>query len=125
MRFVVQLKGQSDLDRKMDRLAASVQGKALAGAALAGAQVVEARAKELAPVRTGNLRRSIHSELASVSTESALAKVGTNVEYAPYVEYGTRRMSPRPYLRPAFDTAKAEAEETIRKSFERLLRQAR
>lgn len=27
--------------------------------------------------------------------------VGTNVEYAPYIEFGTSRMKPRPYLRPA------------------------
>jgi len=29
--------------------------------------------------------------------------VGTNVEYAPYVEYGTKRMKKQPYLRPAMD----------------------
>jgi HK97 gp10 family phage protein len=29
--------------------------------------------------------------------------IGTNVEYAPYVEYGTRRMKAQPYLRPAMD----------------------
>lgn len=29
--------------------------------------------------------------------------VGTNVEYAPYVEFGTSRMSKRPYLRPALE----------------------
>lgn len=27
--------------------------------------------------------------------------VGTNVEYAPYVEFGTTRMRARPYLKPA------------------------
>lgn len=28
-------------------------------------------------------------------------RVGTNVEYALYLEFGTRRMAPRPFLRPA------------------------
>lgn len=32
------------------------------------------------------------------------AKVGPQVHYAPYVEYGTRFMSAQPYAKPAFDT---------------------
>lgn len=32
--------------------------------------------------------------------------VGTNVEYAPYVEFGTSRMGAQPYLRPAVDRAR-------------------
>ena len=31
------------------------------------------------------------------------AYVGTNLEYAPYQEFGTRTMTPQPYLRPAID----------------------
>lgn len=27
--------------------------------------------------------------------------IGTNVEYAPYIEFGTAKMGARPYLRPA------------------------
>lgn len=33
--------------------------------------------------------------------------VGTNVEYAPYVEFGTSKMSAQPYLRPAADKAQS------------------
>lgn len=39
----------------------------------------------------------------SQPNEDHVAHVGTNVEYAPYVEYGTRRMGAQPYLRPAMD----------------------
>ena len=29
--------------------------------------------------------------------------IGTNVEYAPHVEYGTKKMPARPYMRPTLD----------------------
>lgn len=47
---------------------------------------------------TGRLRNSIsHAE-----DESEMAVyIGTNVEYAPYVENGTSKMSAIPFLRPA------------------------
>lgn len=53
-------------------------------------------AKSKCPVDTGRLRNSI-----SHASEGDSAYIGTNVEYAPYVELGTKRMSAKPYLRPA------------------------
>lgn len=48
-------------------------------------------------VDTGRLRRSIEGDDNGKDT----AYVGTNVEYAPYVEYGTSKMAARPYLKNA------------------------
>lgn len=61
------------------------------------ALMVEKEAKELCPVRTGRLRASIHAGKENKYTHY----VGTNVEYAPFVEFGTRKMRAQPYLRPA------------------------
>lgn len=60
---------------------------------------IEARAKLRAPVRTGNLRAS----LRAVRVADLAWRVGTHVHYAPFVELGTRKMAPRPYLIPAFE----------------------
>ena len=57
----------------------------------------ETYAKMMCPVDTGNLRNSITHAQYDEDTEV----IGTNVEYAPYVELGTSKMSARPYLRPA------------------------
>lgn len=38
-------------------------------------------------------------------------RVGTNVEYAVYVEFGTSRMEAQPYLRPAAEQAVAELDQ--------------
>ena len=51
--------------------------------------LAEGYAKKLGSVDTGNLRNSITH---SVDADGRCAYVGTNVEYAPYVEYGTYKM---------------------------------
>ena len=56
----------------------------------------ERYAKTLCPVDTGRLRNSI-----SHAVEGDSAYIGTNVEYAVYVEKGTRKMQAYPYLKPA------------------------
>jgi HK97 gp10 family phage protein len=50
----------------------------------------------LGAIDTGNLRNSI-----SHASDNEYAYIGTNVEYAPYVEFGTVRMAERPFLRNA------------------------
>ena len=47
--------------------------------------VAEGHAKKITPVDTGRLRSSI-----SHATDDEAAYIGTNVEYAPYVELGAR-----------------------------------
>lgn len=60
--------------------------------------------------RTGNLRSSITHR-----SEERSATVGTNVEYAPYVEFGTSRgMKARPYIRPAIENHFSEYENILR-----------
>lgn len=56
---------------------------------------IERTAKELVPVDTGTLRRSITTEGVNLEYD-----VFTNVEYAHYMEYGTspHRIEGRPYL---------------------------
>lgn len=60
--------------------------------------LAEGYAKKLCPVDTGRLRNSITH---AVSSSENAVYVGTNVEYAPHVELGTRHMDAQPFLRPA------------------------
>ena len=43
--------------------------------------------------------------------------VGTNVYYAPYVEYGTRKMDARPFLSQSIQSTKSEFEELFKEAF--------
>lgn len=69
------------------------------GLARVGLRVQNA-ARELCPVDTGRLRASIVS-VPGRDTIGPYVEVGTNVEYAPFVEYGTSRAPAQPFLRPA------------------------
>jgi HK97 gp10 family phage protein len=62
-----------------------------------GKQLQQA-AQAAAPVRTGALRGSI-----KVTGSGLTATVGTDLRYAPYVEFGTGKMAPEPFLNPAVD----------------------
>lgn len=59
-------------------------------------------AQALAPVDTGFLRGSIGYETKRGLTSSE-GVVGPTAEYGAYVEDGTSRMGPQPYMGPAFD----------------------
>ncbi|MDE7398959.1 MAG: HK97 gp10 family phage protein [Oscillospiraceae bacterium] len=73
----------------------------------------EAHAKEIitekGAVDTGRLRNSITHALDGTKA----VHIGTNVEYAPYIEAGTSKMKARPYLRPAVEDFKDEYKEIL------------
>ena len=62
---------------------------------------IERDAKRKCPVDTGRLRCSISTDLSQINSYEAT--IGTNVEYAVHVEYGTYKQSAKPYLRPAYN----------------------
>lgn len=65
---------------------------------------VERAAKRLAPVDTGRLRSSITHE-TTTDGQGVVGIVGTDVEYAPHQEFGTRYQSGTPFLLPALQEA--------------------
>lgn len=62
-------------------------------------------------VRTGRLRRGI--QMARPSRNRAATRVGwrigVKVNYAPFLEFGTRRMRPRPFVKPVLAKMKTLA----------------
>jgi len=64
----------------------------------------------LGAVDTGRLRGSI-----SHASDNDTAYIGSNVEYAPYVEFGTYRMAARPFLRNAISNYLEDYKDIIEK----------
>jgi len=116
------IQGLDSLLRKLDQLGGNSKQALKKGVGKATKQV-QGDAKELCPVDTGSLRNSIQSSVEEKSG-SVIGKVGTNMEYAMYVEFGTGQgginadieakkeidlfyredwtgMAPQPYLYPA------------------------
>lgn len=71
-------------------------------------------AKSRCPVRTGALKNSIFS----VVTDNECT-VGSPLEYAQFVEYGTWKMAAQPFLEPALK----EARKRILTEFEDLIKE--
>jgi phage gpG-like protein len=90
---------------------------------------VELLAKEMVSVKKARLKSSISTNWAGSSmaegktgpqaeggdgvkrpegSKELLYVVGSNVKYAPYQEFGTKRMSARPYLFPAYFSYEGE-----------------
>lgn len=83
----MKIEGLEALMAKLDSLGGDVQGVCV-NAMKKATKLVESTATELCPNDIGQLRASITS---SVKSEDGLVEgiVGTNLEYAPYVEFGT------------------------------------
>jgi len=74
-------------------------------------------ARQAVPVRTGRLRDSISLEKLGRFKFRVVAGYPTKEKgkpyYAPFIEFGTRRMTPRPFMKPAVDKALAKIESRL------------
>lgn len=56
-------------------------------------------------VDTGRLRDSI-SVIKYANASDLESRAGTNLKYAPFLEFGTKHIAPRPFWNPAVDEAR-------------------
>lgn len=134
----VEIEGLKELQAKLLELPQKVAKNALRSAVNAGASVIRKEAKQRAPQYTGKvsaghpppgtLKRSVISkyirELSNnfQSTFFVTVRKGKKYRgqgkkgdksqdayYAYFVEYGTSKMTAKPFLRPAFEAKKEEA----------------
>jgi ABC-type oligopeptide transport system ATPase subunit len=95
-----------------DNIMVMYLGQAVEMAVLDG----EAVAKKECPIDTGRLRSSItHS--SELTEKRAKGTIGTDVKYAPYVEFGTSKMAGRFFLTAGIMKAKG----AVKGHLERLL----
>ncbi len=132
----IEIQGIENLLDNFDEIADVDKMKRAVGKACA---LVERAAREKAPKDSGDLRRSIESKV-EIENDSIVGIIFSNLEYAPYVEYGTglfaekggrttgwlyededtgeeiwtRGQHPQPYLRPALNENREEIKRILK-----------
>ena len=103
MRLVFPAGGVKELSERLSTAAARVGAKA-ANAVRAGAAQISRDAAAAAPRRSGALAESIQTTFSgSGSSGTMSATITPTARHAPFVEFGTYKDRPQPFLFPAFE----------------------
>lgn len=132
--------GLKELQAAMKELPANIARNVLRGAVNAGASVIRQEAKARAPQfqgkpvkgqpPPGTLKRALYQKQIREKSSAVLqtffvgvrhgrsakqtAKATIDAWYAHFVEFGTSKMSARPFMRPAFEAKKVAAVSAIK-----------
>lgn len=98
----VELKNMKTVQAKLTQIVTDLHGDPMRGGMAQATMLVTRDARRNAPVDMGTLRASIVPEVV-VRTTTVTGIVGSNVKWAPYMEFGTRPFWP-PW-RPLYEWA--------------------
>lgn len=132
----VRIEGLRELDRALAKLDDRIQRNVLNRSVSAGARVIRDEARILAPVEEGRLKRNIITkkrrgrkgqsnwmvgvrginESTGNSDTSMKSDDPKNAFYGRFVEFGTSKMSPRPFMTPAYESKRRDAVEVIKQT---------
>lgn len=137
MKTDLSITGMPELLRRLRSMPEAIQTKVARGAVATAAAVIKNEAILRAPYYSGpvgknhpppgTLRNAIYQMritaestptletwLVSARKGNKAAEKGMDAYYASWVEYGTVKMSARPFMRPAFESKKEAAVEAMR-----------
>jgi HK97 gp10 family phage protein len=116
-RQTVTIRGMDEVLARLRALDPQMQAAARDGLE-AGADLMEAKIRKAAPVKSGALKASIRRGSVTGAGSRLRVEVKTDVRYASFVELGTSKMSARPFMRPGFKAAKNPALGAIKAELE-------
>lgn len=137
----IEIKGLDSVIKDLNKLGKSISIPIKSGITKA-TKKCQKRAKLLCPVDTGTLRNSINTEIRA-KAEEVEGEVGTNLEYAAYVEFGTgqrgeetntntevdvhykadwKGQKAQPYMYPAYAETKEELPKILKEECDKVLR---
>lgn len=114
----------SDVFRRFSETPAKLDEAVATGLQVVGLRL-EREVKPRTPYLTGRLRQSIGNELSpdgkSVEVGVITPVDGSVLIYAPFVEYGTRYMTPRLYLTSTFEAQRDNLKALLREQILKVL----
>jgi HK97 gp10 family phage protein len=113
-KITFEVNGLNELMQELEK-AGDKAGELLEAAALAGGKVVEEQARENAPREKGTLAKSITTGVVDKGQNMVEVGIGPGKKgwYGRFSEHGTSREPARPWLFPAYEQKKEEAENAI------------
>ena len=95
----------SGLDKLMEEIGATAEATIDAAAAAMKTTTgqVQAKAKQIAPKRTGVMAGNINVKPVKKTSTSVTGTIEAEKEYSSFVEFGTYKMHAEPFMRPAVD----------------------
>lgn len=141
--ITAKVEGIADLSKRIELLTTKVRKKVLGSAVGAGALVTLKAVKAKAPVKTGELRSAVKQrrsrkfskldyeerhvgvfkvkggKYAKTKHNVRKGRVGKEYQSDPpeyywkFLEFGTVKMSPKPFIRPGFEASKQQAVSAI------------
>jgi HK97 gp10 family phage protein len=124
----VVIDGDKEIQRMFARLLESELRDELTEIMDEAGEIVLAEVKQRAPVRTGKLRDNIVKEDPTVKADEITLNVGPNREgfYGYFLEAGTSKLAPHPWIRPAHKAAKPKVDRFVADEIAKLIdREAR
>ena len=99
--------GFAELQTELQDIAKGVSDTSRKEALEEGAEIITARARTLAPVRTGLIKRE---GITKGNNNGESIEVGWTKDgfYGRFLEYGTRKMAPRSHIRPAYEQTQSQ-----------------
>jgi HK97 gp10 family phage protein len=116
-----QLDGMQELMRRVEQMELRVNTQLKDKTLKEGAELMKEKIIDYAPERTGKLKDSIAiSGVRNDEIEIGPDQQGTGF-YGHFLEFGTSKMSPQPFMGPAFENHKDEAQEKMKDVIKREL----
>lgn len=122
MSVQISISGDKALIKSLKALPKLVARRCLRQAMRPAMKIVRDEAKQNAPVDTGLTKKSIKVRAMRRSTKFIGIDVQIGTFYGSFLEYGTSKLPPKPFMKPAFDDvgdkAKADAISRLRQLIE-------